>query len=60
MSMFGNNDKDDLFYDMKQFAEKYSFETLLQLTTAVLTYTNANEIKIRTEEEDWMYKTDRS
>lgn len=51
MSMYNDNDKDDLFYEMKQFAEKYSFETLLKLTKDVLTYTNADEIRIRTEEE---------
>lgn len=52
MSMYDNNDKDDLFYDMKEFAKKYSFETLLKLTTDVLTYTNADEIRIRAEEEE--------
>lgn len=51
MSMYDNNDMDDLYYEMKQFAKKYSFETLLQLVTDVLTYTNTDEIKIRTEEE---------
>lgn len=51
MSMYDNNDMDDLYYEMKQFAEKYSFETLLKLTKDVLTYTNADEIRIRTEEE---------
>ena len=60
MSMYDNNDMDDLYYEMKQFAEKYSFETLLKLTKDVLTYTNADEIRIRTDEEDWMYKTDES
>ena len=60
MSMYDNNDMDDLYYEMKQFAEKYSFETLLKLTKDVLKYTNADEIRIRTDEEDWMYKTDES
>ena len=50
MSMYGNNAKDDLFYEMKQFAEKYSFETLLKLTKDVLTYTDTDEIRIREEE----------
>lgn len=52
MSMYDNNDKDDLFYEMKQFAEKYSFGALLKLTKDVLTYTNADEIRIREEDED--------
>ena len=51
MSMYGNSDKDYLFDEMIEFAKKYSFETLLKLTKDVLTYTNADEIRIRTEEE---------
>lgn len=51
MSMYGNSDKDYLFDEMIEFTKKYSFETLLKLTKDVLTYTNADDIRIREEEE---------
>ena len=49
--MYGNSDKDYLFDEMIEFTKKYSFETLLKLTKDVLTYTNADDIRIREEEE---------
>lgn len=52
MSMYGNSDKDYLFDKMIEFAKEYSFETLLKLTKDVLTYTNADDIRIREEDED--------
>ena len=33
MSMYGNDEKDDLFNEMRKFLKKYDIATLLQIVT---------------------------
>ena len=56
MSMYGNDEKDDLFNEMRKFLEKYNIAVLLQIVTDAVEYVEAdwNELCISKESFSWL------
>lgn len=50
MSMFGNDYKDDIYYEMKNFIEEHSLEELLYLVYALIEYGDIDKIKLKKED----------